>query len=99
MPSRTVRRGVRLTPAVSGWTPPPGWTSPHSEAGLRHVRAHGGRFSISCDERIKAVARSTAARDYLNQGVIRQDNQLGFVSLQDLIDAMWTEDHLFATVA
>ncbi len=50
------------------------------QAGRRHTtklvsgtHEHGGRLSTTCDERIKAVARSTASRDYLNQGTIRYD--------------------------
>ncbi len=73
VPSRTVRRGVRLTPSVSGWTPPRGWAAPDNEAGLGHVNSYGGRFSASCDERIKAVYYDRRMCDFIGETVDREE--------------------------
>ena len=106
------QRGAVLTRAVTQWTPHAGWELPSHQAGLRHVKGQGGRFSQTCDERIKAVYYDRRQRDFMGETVDREEmyaisramsrmlrhsstlrcNNLGFVWLRDLIDAMRIEE-------
>ncbi len=67
------QRGAVLTRAVTQWTPHEGWELPSHQAGLRHVKGQGGRFSQTCDERIKAVYYDRRQRDFMGETVDREE--------------------------